>query len=182
MSETTEKKSGSGMAKLTLTLCAICAVCALVLGLAYQLTGPAIAANQKAKTDAAMAAVLPADSYTPVEYTGDDTTIQSINKAGDAGYVVEVAAPGSFSGTLTIMVGVDNEGVVTGVEITKTAETSGLGANAGKDSFKSQFAGLTTAAVTKDGGTINAITGATITSRSVANGVNSAVAAAASVG
>jgi len=96
---------------------------------------------------------------------------------------VEVAPPGSFSGTLTIMVGVANDGTVTGVEITKTAETSGLGANAGKPQFKDQFAGLTgTAAVTKDGGTINAITGATITSRAVCAGVNSAVAAAASVG
>ena len=46
--------------------------------------------------------------------------IKSINKAGDAGYVVEVAPPGSFSGTLTIMVGVANDGTVTGVEITKT--------------------------------------------------------------
>lgn len=184
MSETTAvKKNDSGMAKLTLTLFAICAACALVLGLANMLTGPAIAANQKAKTDAAMAAVLPADSYDPVEYAGDDASIRSINKAGDAGYVVEVSCPGSFSGTLTVMVGVANDGTVTGVEITKTAETSGLGANAGKPQFKDQFAGLTgTASVTKDGGTINAITGATITSRAVCAGVNSAVAAVAGMG
>ena len=66
--------------------------------------------------------------------------------------------------------------------LVKTAETSGLGANAGKADWRAQFVGLTNAAVTKDGGTIDSITGATSTSRAVANGVNSAVAAAASMG
>lgn len=177
-----EKKNDSGMARLTLILFAICAVCALVLGLANMLTMDAIAANQKAKKDAAMAKVLSAESYEPVTYSGDDATVLSINKAGDGGHVVEVAPGGSFSGTLTIMVGVDNDGIVTGVEVVKTAETSGLGANANKDSFKGQFQGLDVpAAVTKDGGTIDSITGATITSRAVCNGVQSAVDAAASV-
>lgn len=79
-----------------------------------------------------MAAVLPADSYTPVDYSGGDTTIEAVYQAGDAGYVFQVSPSGSFSGTLTIMVGVSGEGQVTGVEIVKTAETSGLGANAGQ--------------------------------------------------
>ncbi len=185
MSETkaVETKKEPGMARLVLVLFAISAITALLLGLVNMITAPAIAANEKAKKDAAMAAVLPADGYTQVEYTGGDTAVGGVYKAGDAGYVVEVACSGSFSGTLTIMVGVDNEGTVTGVEIVKTAETSGLGANASKPVFKDQFKGLTgTAAVTKDGGTIAAITGATITSRSVANGVNTAVAAVASLG
>ena len=177
-----EKKNDSGMARLTLILFSICAVCALVLGMANMVTANAIAANQKAKKDAAMAKVLASDTYTPVDYSGDDESIKSINAAGDLGHVVEVACGGSFSGTLSIMVGVDNDGIVTGVEVVKTAETSGLGANANKDSFKGQFVGLDVpAAVTKDGGTIQAITGATITSRAVCNGVQSAVAAAESV-
>ena len=75
------------------------------------------------------------------------------------------------------------EGKVTGIAIISHSETSGLGANASKPAFKDQFAGLSgTIAVTKDGGTIDSITGATITSRAVCNGVNSAVAAAASMG
>lgn len=185
MSETkaVETKKEPGMAQLVIILFAISAITALLLGLVNMITAPVIAANAEAKNAAAMAAVLPADSYEEVAYTGDDTTVGKIYKAGDAGYVVQVSPSGSFSGTLTIMVGVDTTGTVTGVEIVKTGETSGLGANAGKPAFKDQFAGLNgTAAVTKDGGTINAITGATITSRAVSNGVNSAVAAAASMG
>ncbi len=185
MSETkaVETKKEPGMAQLVIILFAISAITALLLGLVNMVTTPAILANEKAKNERAMAAVLPADAYEKVEYTGDDTTVNAVYKAGDAGYVIQVSPGGSFSGTLSIMVGVDPAGTVTGVEVVKTAETSGLGANAGKDAFKGQFAGLTgTAAVTKDGGSIDAITGATITSRAVCNGVNSAVAAAASMG
>lgn len=182
MSENVKKKE-PGMAQLVITLFAISAITALLLGLVNMATAPAIAANQAAKDEKAMAAVLPADSYTKVDYTGGDSTVGAIYQAGDAGYVVQVSPAGSFSGTLTIMVGVDKNSAVTGVEIVKTGETSGLGANAGKAYFKDQFAGLTdTAKVTKDGGTINALTGATITSRAVCNGVNSAVAAVASLG
>lgn len=171
------------MARLVLVLFAISAITALLLGLVNMITAPAIAANEKAKKDAAMAAVLPADTYTQVEYAGEDTAVAGVYQAGDAGYVVEVKCGGSFSGTLTIMVGVDAAGTVTGVEVVKTAETSGLGANASKPVFKDQFKGLTgNVAVTKDGGSVSAITGATITSRSIANGVNSAMAAAASIG
>ena len=178
-----EKKKEPGMATLVLVLFSICLVCSLLLGCVNFITAPKIAAAQAAKAAAAMAAVLPADSYEKVEYTGSDANVVSVNKAGDAGYVVEVTCPGSFSGTLTAMVGVGSDGNITGVEITKTSETSGLGANAGKDYFKSQFVGGPGPfSVTKDGGTINALTGATISSRAVSNGVNSAVEAVKSLG
>lgn len=178
-----ETKKEPGMAQLVIILFAISAITALLLGLVNMLTAPAIAANAEKKNNLAMAAVLPADSYTKVEYTGDDANIIAINKAGDAGYVVQVECPGSFNGGLQAMVGVANDGTVTGVEIVKTGETSGLGANAGKPVFKDQFVGQGgSLSVTKDGGSIAPITGATITSRAVCAGVNSAVAAAASMG
>lgn len=184
MSETATKKKEAGMAQLVIVLFAISAITALLLGLVNMVTAPAIAANEKAKKDAAMAAVLPYDGeYVQVEYTGEDKSIASMYQAGDAGYVVEVNCPSSFSGTLSIMAGVDANGACTGVEIIKTAETSGLGANAGKESFREQFKGKTgTIQVTKDGGEINALTGATITSRAVSAGVTSAIAAAQSMG
>ena len=63
------------------------------------------------------------------------------------------------------------------------SETSGLGSNASKPAFKDQFIGKSgTLAVSKDGGEIEALTGATITSRGVTESVNSALAAAASMG
>ena len=63
------------------------------------------------------------------------------------------------------------------------AETSGLGSKATDPNWQSQFVGSTEdVSVTKDGGTINAITGSTITSRCVCNGVNAALDAADSMG
>ena len=130
-----------------------------------------------------MAAVLPADSYDEVEYTGGDAMVQAVYKAGDAGYVVEVKPATSFSGNLIIMVGVDNTGACSGISITSTGETSGLGSNASKPDFQAQFVGKTgEVKVTKDGGDIDALTGATITSRGVCEAVTSAIAAAASMG
>ena len=171
MSETATKKKEPGMATLVIVLFAICAATALLLGLTNYVTAPFIAA------------VLPADSYDEVEYTGGDAMVQAVYKAGDAGYVVEVKPATSFSGNLTIMVGVDNTGACSGISITSTGETSGLGSNASKPDFQAQFVGKTgEVKVTKDGGDIDALTGATITSRGVCEAVTSAIAAAASMG
>ena len=86
-----------------------------------------------------------------------------------------------FGGGLGMMVGVDNEGKVLGIQIISHTETAGLGAVAGAttsagQAFRSSFAGLSyPVAVSKDGGAADTITGATITSRAVANGVNAAL-------
>ena len=125
MSETATKKKEPGMATLVIVLFAICAATALLLGLTNYVTAPFIAANNEKTTQEAMAAVLPADSYDEVEYTGGDAMVQAVYKAGDAGYVVEVKPATSFSGNLTIMVGVDNTGACSGISITSTGETSG---------------------------------------------------------
>ena len=73
-------------------------------------------------------------------------------------------------------------GTCSGVSFISHAETSGLGANATKEDFRAQFVGKANVAVTKAGGDIAALTGATITSRAVCDGVNAAIEAAASVG
>ena len=81
------------------------------------------------------------------------------------------------------MTGVDAEGTVMGVKLTSQNETPGLGAKAaGTDDFgntwRGQFVGRTAAedlAVAKDGGDIDAIAGATITSRAVTNSVDMAL-------
>ena len=113
---------------------------------------------------------------------GGDSQVTGVYKAGDAGYVVEVSVSGS-QGMISMVVGVDTAGTVTGVSIVDMSETPGLGDKASEPEFRSQFVGTTgDAAVDKDGGTIAALTGATVTSRAVANGVNAAVAAAATIG
>lgn len=177
-----QDSSAMVMVRLTVTLFAICAVCALLLGLTNVATKDTIARVAQEKKEAAMSAVLPADSYEQVAYTGTDTTILEAYKAGDAGYVLQVAPAGSFGGGLEIMVGVNSDMTVSGVEIVASNETSGLGANAKKPDFRAQFAGKSgEVKVKKDGGEIDALTGATITSRAVSAGVTSALAAAATL-
>ena len=175
------KKKEPGPVQLVVTLFAISAICAVLLGLVNSITAGPIKVSTEAKTQAAMEAVLPADSYTEVEYTGGDPLVSKVYQAGDAGYVVQVA-PSGFGGVLDVMVGVNTDGTCSGVSIISHSETSGLGANATKEDFRSQFEGKSNVAVTKDGGDIAALTGATITSRAVCDGVNAAIAAAASVG
>lgn len=180
MSET--KKASPSMGRLVLVLFVICAVCSLLLGLVNMITAGPIAAGTKAKTDAAMQAVLLSDSYDELSYTGGDALVSAVYKAGDAGWVVLVA-PSGFGGAINMVVGVNADGSVSGVSIIKMAETSGLGANASKESFREQFVGQSgTLSVTKDGGSIDALTGATITSRAVTNGVNAALEAVKALG
>ena len=106
---------------------------------------------------------------------------------GANGYAVEVT-PSGFDNTITMMVGVDNEGNVSGISIISHTETAGLGAVAAAttsagEAFRSQFVDPNgTVSVTKDGGQVEAITSATITSRAVCAGVNAALAAVAAMG
>lgn len=181
MSEIAKKKE-PGMAQLTITLCIICAVCALLLGLTNMVTADKIEAITEQKTISAMQSVLPADNYEKVDYSGDDATVLAVNKAGDAGYVVEVG-PTGFGGVIDMVVGVKDDGTISGISFISMSETSGLGQNAKKETFYGQFTGGSGPfSVTKDGGTINALTGATITSRAVCRGVNSALTAVQSLG
>lgn len=172
------KSSSAGYyLKLALTLLVISAVVSGLLGLTNYVTADKIAAINADKTAASMEEVLPAEQYTKLDYpaTGSQTGVAAVYQADDKGYVVEVT-PSGFGGTIDMVVGVDMTGAVTGVSIISMSETSGLGANASKDSFRSQFVGKSgTLAVSKDGGEIDALTGATITSRAVTSGVNTAL-------
>ena len=106
---------------------------------------------------------------------------------GANGYALEVL-PGGFDNTITMMVGVDFEGKVLGISVVSHTETAGLGAVAAAktsagESFRGQFEGTSgSVAVTKDGGELDAITGATITSRAICAGVNAALDCVAGLG
>ena len=185
MTETAKKPES--MARLVIVLFAVTAIVAFLLGLVDFITRDKIAANIKAKTDAAMSAVLSADEYTALDtYADESGIVNSIYKATDAsgnllGYVSEVS-PSGFGGAINMVVGVDTTGAVTGISIVKMTETSGLGDNASNSSFREQYVGKTgTIAVDKDGGEIVALTGATVTSRAVTDGVNAVLAAVASL-
>ena len=161
--------------KLAVTLLLISAVVSGLLGLTNYITEDKIAEITAQKAAASMQEVLPADSYEEIDIPGTDTAVIAVYEAAGVGYVVQVEEAGSQD-VIDMMVGVDNEGVVTGVSIIDMSETSGLGANASKESFRSQFIGESgQLMVDKDGGDIDSLTGATITSRAVTNGVNAAL-------
>ena len=140
-----------------------------------------------AKAQEAIMAVLPGGFDTEITDYTDETGIVSKVYKGENGYAVEVG-PGGFDNTITMMVGIDNEGNVLGISVVSHTETAGLGAVAAAGTpagiaFREQFVGIgESVSVTKDGGTIDAITGATITSRAICVGVNAALDCVAGLG
>ncbi|MDY3225705.1 MAG: RnfABCDGE type electron transport complex subunit G [Candidatus Faecousia sp.] len=180
----TETNAGY-IARLAVTLLLITAVVAAALACVNAVTAPKIAELNAQKTQNAIEAVLPGGGE-PVDFT-DDTGLVSTVYKGQAGYAVEVA-PSGFNGTVTMMVGVDTSGKVLGISIVNHTETAGLGAVAAADTaageaFRSQFVGMSgSVSVTKDGGQVDALTGATITSRAVCTGVNAALSVVAKLG
>ena len=173
--------------RLSLILFLIAGVVALALAAVNMVTAPKIAELQEAKTQEAIKAVLDG-GYDEIitDYTDASGLVSKIYK-GANGYAVEVK-PSGFDNTITMMVGIDNEGKVTKISVISHTETAGLGAIAADkttkgDAFRGQFVGLSgDVNVTKDGGTVEAITGATITSRAVCDGVTAALAVIAGLG
>ena len=173
--------------RLAGTLLAICLVVAAALAGVNMVTAPIIEELNAAKTQEAISAVLPGGYETEITDYADATGLVSKVYQGEAGYALEVT-PGGFDNTITMMVGIDNEGKVLGISIVSHTETAGLGAVAAAGTpagiaFRDQFVGTSGAvSVTKDGGTLDAITGATITSRAVCTGVNAALDCVANLG
>ena len=175
--------------RLAGTLFLIAAVVALALAGVNSVTAPAIEKLNAEKTQEAIAAVLPGGFDTEVTDYTDATGIVSKVYQGEGGYAVEVG-PGGFDNTITMMVGIDNEGKVLGISVVSHTETAGLGAvaaagtPAGKN-FRGQFVGMSAEnkiLVEKDNGEVSAITGATITSRAICVGVNAALDCVAGLG
>lgn len=171
--------------RLTVTLLLITAVVAVILAGVNSVTAPRIADLNARKTQEAVEAVLPGGGV-EVAFT-DSTGLVATVYQGEAGYAVKVN-PSGFNGTVSMMVGVDNNGSVLGISIISQTETAGLGAVSAADTsageaFRGQFAGMSgSVSVSKDGGQVDAITGATITSRAVCTGVNAALNAVAKLG
>lgn len=168
--------------RLSLTLLLITSAVAVALAGVNSITAPRIAALNAEKTQKAIEEVLPGGGE-EIPFTDDSGMVAKVYQ-GDAGYAVQVT-PAGFGGTVTMMVGVSPEGEVLGISIVNHTETANLGAVAAASTsagqaFRGQFAGMSgTVSVTKDGGSVDAITGATITSRAICTGVNAALACVA---
>lgn len=182
-----------------LILTAFTVVLGLVLGVVYEITKEPIAAANLAASQAAYQEVFKdADSFSALEgfdadaatelavSNGYSDSIDDVQEALDAsgnviGYVITVTAKDASQDNITFSVGIQNDGTVNGYSITSIAETPGLGAKATEEDFYSQFENKkvesftvvkTTPAADNE---IESISGATITSAAMANGVNAAL-------
>ena len=173
--------------KLALVLLAVSAVVAGVLGVINELTYPVIDAQKQAKTAEAFSAVLKADRFDEIEFSNPDfPTVLTVHKAEGVGYVVTSKFSGA-QGNITLAVGVDNDYKCTGISVIEHSETSGLGANAASTgevgvNFRAQFVGQDESiALANAGGSIDALTGATITSRAITEAVATSIRAVKSL-
>ena len=172
--------------RLALTLLAITAIMAAALALVNDITAPYIAQIKYEKTQAAISEVLPGGGEEVACIVDPSGLVEKVY-ASDKGYAIQVS-PIGFDNTITMMVGVDREGNVLGISVISHTETAGLGAvaaakNSAGEAFRGQFVGMSgQLAVTKDGGEVDSITGATITSRAICEGINAALACAKEMG
>ena len=192
--------------KLTVTLFVTCVIVAGALGFVNKLTAPNIAAANLAKTVAAMQAVVADESSEfsdALELTPEMTEAALANGAtlteayevtvgGEhAGYTLKVVASGS-QGAIEMMVGVDAEAACTGVSVVKHAETKGIGSKVVVDNavVKSTGVPVLDQFIGKGqsdlplvvGSNVDAIGGATVSTKGVTTGVNAAMAVAAVMG
>ena len=171
-------------------------VAAIVLLAAFNISLPARQARIQEELTAKMQTILPgSETFTQEEYTGEDANIRAVYK-GETGFVVNTVTYG-YAGDITMLIGVSNEGKVTGLQVRNMQETYGLGAQTLTDwEFLAQFLNTTgnvaiattgadafSSATQKTEGEaaaeevyVDGLTGATVTSKAIARSVNSAVA------
>ena len=187
--------------KNTLILAAITVVSGLVLGAAYEVTkGPIAQTQAKQKQEACQAVYPEADSFEAMDVDQkaakeaikkmgnrhlrasqkQDEVYSAVMDGSEAGYVITVTDKDGYGGDIQITVGIMSDGTVNGISFLSISETAGLGMRAKEPSFYNQFAGQQAEKfyVSKDGGDgqpIDALSGATITSRAVTGAVNTAL-------
>jgi electron transport complex protein RnfG len=186
---------------LVLSMSLIAGIAAALLAWVYRVTEIPIAAAMQKKTNAALSEVLPAFDNQPSEetVTAGAVTFYVARKNGAViGFAGETVTPKGYNGNVTVLAGLTPDGAITTVLVTQQAETPGLGTvvserkrektlsglikgvtetglppNAVLDQFGGMraVAGQPPWAVKKDGGELDAVTGATVTSRAVAGAV-----------
>lgn len=180
--------------KLGIILLIICFVSTALLAIVKQVTEPKILEQRQMAAEQSRKEVLPdAESFEAL----DEASLQKLQaadpiiaevylgKAGSdvIGYFVK-AKPSGYGGAVEILTGIAADGKIVNVKLGQNSETPGLGSTIGEPKFKSQFNGkdasapleLVKGAASADN-QISAVTGATITSRAMTNGVNAAIKA-----
>lgn len=163
----------------------ICAVAALMLSVTNNITEPIIEQrNIQANNESRQEVLQDAEEFKQVENVKGDLieeVYQGIKGGDVVGYTIKTT-PKGYGGKVEVMVGISNDGKITGVKIGNHSETPGLGSKASEPTFKDQFNGKSTEkplivvkGKTSQDNDIAAISGATITSNAVTSGVNAAM-------
>ena len=171
--------------KLGVTLFAICAVAALVLGVTNNITAPVIEErNIQASNEARKIVLSEADEFKELDGMNSDIVLEVYEGIKDGqviGYTIKTSSKG-YGGAIELMVGISKDGKITGVEIGNHSETPGLGSKATEPIFKNQYVDkdvsnslLVVKGSANNDNEISAISGATITSNGVTSGVNAAM-------
>jgi len=171
--------------KLGTTLFGICAVAALILGVTNNITAPVIEERNIQASNEARKIVLPdADEFKKLDDINSDMVVEvyeGIKGNNVVGYTIKTSSKG-YGGAIESMVGVSKDGKITGVEIGNHSETPGLGSKATEPTFKNQYLDkdvskplLVVKGSANNENEISAISGATITSNGITNGVNAAM-------
>ncbi len=173
--------------RMILSLGVITIIAGALLAAVYTITSEPIAQAEKSAQLSAVKSVAPefdamGEPVTLADKSGHKMTIFPLTLKGkEVGAAIESYSMAGFSGEISVMVGLDNDGTITGYEVLKQGETPGLGAKM-NDWFRDpkghrSVIGLKTSApltVAKDGGEIDGITAATISSRAFLDAVNRA--------
>ena len=158
--------------KIWLPILSLILAAVILLGVYNGLNGVR-AANREEELQNKMQTILPGSTtFTEEAYDGEDANIQFVYK-GETGFVVGTRTAG-YAGDILMLIGVSSEGSVTGLQARSMEETYGLGGKALTDwEFLAQF--LRNEGDAEIGVNVDAITGATVTSKAIARSVNSAV-------
>ena len=183
--------------KPTFVLFLVGLIVTALLAWVYQITFPIIEARQAADLQMSLKQVLPAASSFDTARSAEalaaegiavPASVRNVYPAtadnASAGYAVAVS-PKGYGGAISMMVGIGPDGAVSGVTILTMSETPGLGTNAANPDFLGQYSDLVpedapAVVKTETGrkGDIQALTGATVTSRAVTRGIDEALAIA----
>ncbi|UZR94099.1 RnfABCDGE type electron transport complex subunit G [Chondrinema litorale] len=184
------KKKESSFINMFLTLAVVTLVASASLGFVYDLTKGPIAKAQLEKQKAAISDVLPGFDNNPIDEAvsfavanssqADSLLFYPVKKENELlGYAVKTVSAKGYSGEIWLMVGINQQGEVKNIAVLDHKETPGLGSKISTENFKNQFEGITSSSsdikVKKDGGEIDAISGATISSRAVCEAVEKAL-------
>ncbi|MBQ3135736.1 MAG: RnfABCDGE type electron transport complex subunit D [Oscillospiraceae bacterium] len=165
------------IAKRTAAVCATLAVAVAGVWLVHGLTGQAVMEQENRKMQQLLERVMPqAQVLTETPYLAEDalSILAGYNESELIGHAVEVEVQG-FGGMMTLVVGVDVNGEVTGISVTANSEHAVIGGAALEQSFLDRYIGMSGTIRDTGWNSVDAVSGATDTSRAITAGVNKAL-------